>query len=84
MKIYSNQELKDMQLSGAQPTYEWDLLNTKYKDRWEKASDVCKLLTSDPSRFIQDHIIEVTTKRFDDFAGDTKTDNNKLKQILGL
>ena len=36
------------------------------------------------AKFIQDHIIEVTTKRFDDFAGDTKTDNNKLKQILGL
>jgi hypothetical protein len=61
MKIYSNQELKDMQLSGAQPTYEWDLLNTKYKDRWEKARDVCKRLTSDPSRFIQDHIINHRT-----------------------
>ena len=36
------------------------------------------------AKFIQDHIIEVTNKRFDDFAGDTKTDNNKLKQILGL
>ena len=35
MKIYSNQELKDMQLSGAQPTYEWDLLNTKYKDKFK-------------------------------------------------
>jgi hypothetical protein len=61
MKIYSKQELKDMQLSGAQPTYEWDLLNTKYKDRWEKASEVCKLLTSDPNRFIQDHIINHRT-----------------------
>jgi len=33
--------------------------------------------------FIQSHMIEVTTKSFDDFAGG-KTDENMLRQILGL
>ncbi|MCP9200062.1 sugar phosphate isomerase/epimerase [Gramella sp. GC03-9] len=35
------------------------------------------------SAFIQDHIIEATQKRFDDFSG-SKPDQEKLKQILGL
>ncbi|MBT8253158.1 MAG: sugar phosphate isomerase/epimerase [Flavobacteriaceae bacterium] len=33
--------------------------------------------------FIKKHIIEATTKAFDDFAG-AKTDNEELKKILGL
>ena len=34
--------------------------------------------------FINNHIIEATNKRFDDFAGNSKTDETYLKQILGL
>jgi hypothetical protein len=35
------------------------------------------------AKFIQDRIIEVTTKRFDDFAG-AEIDQERLKKILGL
>ncbi|SEB36308.1 Sugar phosphate isomerase/epimerase [Tenacibaculum sp. MAR_2009_124] len=35
------------------------------------------------AKFISDHIIQATKKRFDDFAGDD-TDDEKLKRILGL
>jgi len=35
------------------------------------------------AKFIQDHIIEATTKTFDDFAG-ADIDEQKLKNILGL
>ncbi|MEO1029783.1 MAG: sugar phosphate isomerase/epimerase [Bacteroidota bacterium] len=35
------------------------------------------------AKFIQDHIIEATEKRFDDFAGDA-IDEQKLKDILNL
>ena len=35
------------------------------------------------AKFISDHIIEATTKRFDDFAG-AEIDKEKLKNILGL
>ena len=35
------------------------------------------------AKFIQDHIIEATTKTFDDFAGGD-IDEEKLKNILGL
>jgi len=35
------------------------------------------------AKFIQDRIIEVTTKRFDDFAG-AEIDQDRLKKILGL
>ncbi|MEN8913780.1 MAG: sugar phosphate isomerase/epimerase, partial [Polaribacter sp.] len=34
--------------------------------------------------FIKKHIIEATNKRFDDFAGSDKMDENYLKQILGI
>lgn len=34
--------------------------------------------------FINNHIIEVTNKRFDDFAGNSNTDENHLNKILGL
>ena len=34
--------------------------------------------------FINNHIIEATNKRFDDFAGNSKIDETYLKQILGL
>jgi hypothetical protein len=61
MKIYTKQEFKDMQQSGTQLTFEWDLLHTKYKDRWKRASEVCNLLTSNSSRFVQDHIINHRT-----------------------
>ena len=35
------------------------------------------------SKFIKDHIIEVSKKAFDDFAGGN-TDSNHINQILGL
>ena len=35
--------------------------------------------------FIKNHIIETTSKRFDDFAGnDGAKDENQLKRILGI
>jgi hypothetical protein len=34
--------------------------------------------------FIQNHIIEATTKAFDDFAGGGDTDENYLRRILGI
>ena len=34
--------------------------------------------------FIKRHIIESTTKRFDDFAGGRNTDKDELRRILGL
>ena len=61
MEIYTHQQLKDMQLNGIQPTYEWDLLKTKYKDRWERSAEIMNLLTNDPNRFIQDHILNHRT-----------------------
>ena len=35
------------------------------------------------SKFISDHIIEVTEKSFDDFAG-SNIDKDQIKKILGL
>ncbi|MCA0151953.1 sugar phosphate isomerase/epimerase family protein [Winogradskyella vincentii] len=35
-------------------------------------------------KFINDHIIEATTKSFDDFAGGDDKDENQLREILGL
>ncbi len=35
------------------------------------------------SKFIKDHIIDVSKKAFDDFAGGN-TDSNHINQILGL
>ena len=35
------------------------------------------------SKFITDHIIEVTEKSFDDFAG-SEIDKEQIKKILGL
>lgn len=35
-------------------------------------------------KFIKDHIIEVTNKRFDDFAGGDDSSEKDLKRILGL
>jgi hypothetical protein len=35
------------------------------------------------SKFIADHIIEVTEKTFDDFAGG-EVDENMIKQIIGI
>ena len=61
MVKYTHQQLKDMQLNGIQPTYEWDLLKTKYKDRWEKSAEIMNLLTNNPNRFIQDHILNHRT-----------------------
>ena len=34
--------------------------------------------------FINNHIIEVTNKRFDDFAGGNEIDDTQLRKILGL
>jgi hypothetical protein len=34
--------------------------------------------------FINRHIIETTTKRFDDFAGGTDSNKKELKRILGI
>ena len=34
--------------------------------------------------FINSHIIETTTKRFDDFAGGTNTNKEELRRILGI
>ncbi len=34
--------------------------------------------------FIKNHIIETTTKRFDDFAGGGNSDENELRRILGI
>jgi len=34
--------------------------------------------------FIQDHLIETTNKRFDDFAGNGVTDETYLRKILGI
>ncbi len=35
--------------------------------------------------FIKNHIIETTSKRFDDFAGgDGDKDENQLRKILGI
>lgn len=46
-KLYSTEELKKMQKEGKFPISKFSLLNTKYKDRWDRAADLMNIVDHD-------------------------------------
>ena len=54
-KLYSTEELKNMQATGEWPVSQFSVINEKYSDRWTEAKKVMDAICRDPNVMIDAH-----------------------------